>query len=116
MGYIESNLDKPKNMGKTRTRRQTRLAETESIQLSDEEPSTHHSPTQKSKPEIEAQSQTIVISHQPIPAPTFDGSTDVESFISTFEAIAQHNRWTPEEMLLRLQLALKGPACRGGSR
>lgn len=52
--------------------------------------------------------------HQPIPSPVFDGTTNVDNFIATFKAIARHNLWTAEEKLLRLQLALKGPASSGG--
>ena len=50
---------------------------------------------------------------QPIPAPVFDGSTDVERFLDQFEAIADHNLWSPEERQLRLTLSLQGPASRG---
>ena len=50
---------------------------------------------------------------QAIPAPTFDGTGDVDEFIDNYEAIANHNRWEQAEKQLRLQLALKGPASRG---
>ena len=50
---------------------------------------------------------------QAIPAPTFDGTGDVDSFIASYEAIATHNGWTEEEKHLRLSMALKGPASRG---
>ena len=50
---------------------------------------------------------------QPIPAPLFDGTTDVERFLEQFDAIAEHNRWNSEERRLRLTLSLKGPASRG---
>lgn len=62
-----------------------------------------------------ASSQVVVhrTTHQPIPAPVFDGTGDIENFITTFEAIAAHNEWLESEKKLRLQLALKGPAARG---
>ena len=51
--------------------------------------------------------------HHPIPAPTFDGTEDVDTFITSYEAIAKHNRWSDAEKKLRLQLSLKGPATMG---
>ena len=51
--------------------------------------------------------------HQAIPAPTFDGTTDVEVFLQQFNAIADHNRWGATERRLRLRIALKGTATRG---
>lgn len=53
------------------------------------------------------------MSPKPIPAPTYDGTTDVEEFLGQFEAIAQHNGWSPEECKLRLKLALKGTVGQG---
>jgi len=45
-----------------------------------------------------------------IAPPTFDGSTDVEDFLELFERIAQHNGWTPDEMAIRLKLAVQRPS------
>ena len=52
------------------------------------------------------------VSQKPIPAPTFNGTTDVDKFIKTFEAIARHNKWSESEKQLRLQLAIQGLASR----
>ena len=50
---------------------------------------------------------------QAIPAPTFDGTTDVEEFLQQFNDIADHIRWGATERRLRLGIALKGTATRG---
>lgn len=50
---------------------------------------------------------------QQIQAPTYDGATDVEEFVESFEEIAQHNKWSEEETNLRFKLALKGDAAKG---
>lgn len=47
---------------------------------------------------------------QPIPINTYDGSSDVDTFLKNFEIIAEHNKWTESEMGLRLRLTLKGDA------
>ena len=51
--------------------------------------------------------------HQAIPAPTFDGTSDVDVFLQQFNEIADHNRWGEVERRLRLGIALRGPATRG---
>ena len=51
--------------------------------------------------------------HQAIPAPTFDGTTDVDVFLQQFNEIADHNRWSEVERRLRLGIALRGPATSG---
>ena len=53
------------------------------------------------------------MSQQPIPAPSYDGTTDVEDFLMQFGAIAQHNGWSQDECKLRLSLSLKGSVSRG---
>lgn len=76
--------------------------------------SSHHStlihdpPTGGSSPR-----QLPMATRQPIPTPIFDGTDDVDSFISNYQAISTHNNWIGEEKKIRLKLALKGPAARG---
>jgi len=45
-----------------------------------------------------------------IAPPTYDGSSDVEEFLELFENIAGHNAWSDDEMVIRLKLAVIGPA------
>jgi len=49
---------------------------------------------------------------QLIPAPTYDGTTDVETFLQQFDSIAAHNTWETVERGLWLRLALRGEAAK----
>ncbi|KAF6038842.1 hypothetical protein EB796_002844 [Bugula neritina] len=49
---------------------------------------------------------------RPIPAPTYDGTTDVETFLRQFDSIAAHNTWETDERGLWLTLALRGEAAK----
>jgi len=49
---------------------------------------------------------------QPISAPTYDGTTDVDTFLQQFDSIAAHNNWESDESGLRLKLALRGEAAK----
>ena len=48
-----------------------------------------------------------------LPTPTFDGSTDVEDFISQFEKVADFMSWKDEEKAIRFQMAISGTARKG---
>jgi len=48
-----------------------------------------------------------------VPAPTFDGSGDVDQFLRQFKAVAMLNSWSTEETKLRFELAVSGAASRG---
>ena len=48
-----------------------------------------------------------------LPAPTFDGNADVDSFLQQFVRIADFNDWSDEEACIRLQMAVVGPARQG---
>lgn len=47
---------------------------------------------------------------KPIPAPKFDGTSDVRKFLQTFAEVAEQNQWDDEERNLHLKLALQGTA------
>ena len=47
---------------------------------------------------------------KPIPAPKFDGTSDVRKFLQTFTEVAELNQWGEEERNLHLKLALQGTA------
>ena len=47
---------------------------------------------------------------KPIPAPKFDGTSDVRRFLQTFAEVAEQNQWDDEERSLHLKLALQGTA------
>ena len=47
---------------------------------------------------------------KPIPAPKFDGTSDVRRFLQTFSEVAEQNQWDDEERSLHLKLALQGTA------
>ena len=49
---------------------------------------------------------------QKVKAPVFDGKTDVQSFIDTFEQVCLLNNWSEEEKALHLRLSLKESAAR----
>lgn len=48
-----------------------------------------------------------------LPAPKFDGTSDVVQFIQKFEAVADFNGWEDMERQLRFQLAIEGTASQG---
>lgn len=50
---------------------------------------------------------------QAIPAPTFDGSGDVRSFLESFEEIPAHNQLRESEQTIRLKMSLKGTVGKG---
>ena len=47
---------------------------------------------------------------KPIPAPKFDGTSDVRKFLQTFTEVAELNQWGEEERNLHLKVALQGTA------
>ena len=44
---------------------------------------------------------------------TFDGATDVQQFLDTFEEVKEINGWTDRESAIHLRTALNGSATRG---
>jgi len=48
-----------------------------------------------------------------LPTPTFDGSTDVDDFISQFEKVAAFMDWEDDEKSIRFQMAVSGTARKG---
>ena len=47
---------------------------------------------------------------KPIPAPKFDGTSDIRKFLQTSAEVAEQNQWDEEERTLHLKLALQGTA------
>ena len=54
---------------------------------------------------LETTSRTTL---HPLKPPTFEGKTDVQGFLHTFDRVAQHNDWSGEETALQLCLSLRG--------
>ena len=50
------------------------------------------------------------VRRKPIPAPKFDGTSDVRKFLQTFAEVAEQNQWDDQERTLHLKLALQGTA------
>jgi len=47
-----------------------------------------------------------------IAAPVFDGTSDVNLFISRFEEVSTPNQWGHDEHLLRFKMAIQGSAAK----
>lgn len=90
-------------MGKRKTKQPSDLDVTESVEMTHSTP--HNTPP----------STLTRMSPKPIPAPTYDGTTDVDEFLEQFDAISEHNGWSSDENKLRLKLALKGSVSLGVS-
>lgn len=48
-----------------------------------------------------------------LPTPTFDGTSDVDTFIHQFTRVAQLMQWEEPEAAIRFQMAISGPAKKG---
>ena len=50
---------------------------------------------------------------KPIPAPKFDGTSDIRKFLQTFAEVAEQNQWDEEERTLHLKLLTASECVQG---